>query len=262
MDAESLKSVGIKSQTINESTFESEVHFLGCFIKSSDMDELSVAIVSAKKLGLGFYVFSDLPLVGIQNLKPLKTPLREVLPVFFSDLLPKKLKDLCTFAVSSIIPNLIPDIKIDFVESKMSSCNISFNLQLHCETVAKNFVGAMTLRADINLLRKKSEILSGISDEDIMDCLAEVTNQTLGVINYNLKKINIDARIGLPTILNSTTEYNMRSSFYLPICILSDANYGVSTKFYILYPFMKGNDLLETIEFDASLAQECEVEIF
>jgi hypothetical protein len=89
-----------------------------------------------------------------------------------------------------------------------------------------------------------------------------VTNQTLGVINYNLKKINIDARIGLPTILNSTTEYNMRSSFYLPICVLNDANYGVSTKFYILYPFMKGNDLLENTEFDVGFAQECEVEIF
>jgi hypothetical protein len=38
--------------------------------------------------------------------------------------------------------------------------------------VAKNFVGAMTLRADVNLLRQKSEILSSISDEDIMDCLA------------------------------------------------------------------------------------------
>lgn len=262
LDGESFKSVGIKNQLINNEAFASDSHILGCFVKSNVMSDIESAVESANKVGISCYLFSNLSFEVQYKLRPYDAPLKEILPGFFSDLLPKKLKDLCSFAVSSIVPNLIPDIEATFEESVSTLTTTTFNIQVHCETVARNFVGAITLRADTNLLKQRSEVLASISEQDIMDCLAEVSNQTLGIINYNLKKINIDARIGLPTIVNSPTEYNMRSSFYLPLCVLNDPACGISCKFYILYPFLKGTELLESVDFQVGAKQDGDVELF
>lgn len=228
-------------------------HCLGIFVldcKDSAVDTSLIDLSLKNSIAIRF--FSD----GTHIPESLRAKMGEkpsvYLHKFLQDLVPQKFRDLCIFSVKKVNANLIPDFKTDWRISVSTPALEKQDFVVFCESVFDNFICAVTVRSSLNYVASKSEALKEMSEQDVVEYYSEVCNQILGMINLNLKKININSRIGLPIVIrgDSIAEFKKRSSFFLPVLTLSDDDGGLSVTFQFLVPFMKNVSFSKTLDFD------------
>ncbi len=180
------------------------------------------------------------------------------------DLFPSKLRELCLFSVSKIFPMLIPGSSTEWTEPSGSRTDPKADFMVSCETLADHFMGNVMIRGGFQSLRSSSSFFSPMSDDEILNFCAEVGNEVLGVVNFNLLKARIAAQVALPMMIkeNEGTGFRRRSSYYLPSFALRDVRSGIQVTFQFLVPFLKDSNFDRELNFEVGWGQEETVELF
>lgn len=234
-------------------------HCLGIFVENNQNTATNTAIMDlALKNSVAIKFFNQCDHIPSSLRVEAITRPADYLNTFLRDLVPQKFQELCLYSVSKVFDNLIPDYKTNWTVSVASPASDKMDFLIFCESVFDNFVCAVTVRSGLNYVMSRSPALSAMSEQDIMEYFSEVSNQVLGIINNNLKKININSRIGLPIVVqgNSIAEFRRRSSYFLPVLRLSDDSGELNISFQFLVPFLKGAPFSRNLDFVVGAVSE------
>jgi hypothetical protein len=179
-------------------------------------------------------------------------------------LFPNKLKELCAFSVSKIFPLLVPGSSSKWIEAPQRKDDVKADFMVSCETLAEHFMGNISIRGGFSHLRTSSQFFSDMSDDEILNFCAEVGNEVLGVINFNLLKARIAAQVTLPMMIRESdgTILRRRSSYFLPSFSLKDTSTGLLVSFQFLVPFLKDATFDRELAFEVGWKQEENIELF
>lgn len=230
-------------------------HCLGIFVSNSvSLDHEASLIDLSLNHQIPIRFFSSSPFVPDSLRVGNEVQPREYIHKYIQDLVPQKFRELCLFAVGKVTKNLIPDYQTTWNVSIAGNNLETQDFIIFCESLFDNFICAVTIRSSVSYVESKSDGLKGLPNQEIMEYFSEFCNQVLGLINVNLRKINIHSRIGLPIVITgpSVAEFKKRSSFFLPVLTLSDADSGISVTFQFLVPFMKNVSFSKSLDFEIS----------
>lgn len=236
-----------------QSKVETMKHCIGIFLKpkdEADTQTLNGLIAFAQQNWIELRFISE------------GTDATEYIPRFLKEIFPDKFKELALFSLRSILEGMLPDLKLEWIEQD-APCQTekkAHDFLVYCETNAPGFSGGVTLKSNYDFLRQHSLALREQDDEGVTRYFAEVGNQMLGLINYNLKKLNIEARIGLPVMIGKggLAYYKRRSAFYMPSVTFTDPSGAVSLSVHFLVPFLSGAKFLHDFGFTVQVATEAD----
>ena len=157
---------------------------------------------------------------------------------------------LFKFSADSIFPVFFPDLKFNFSDSDESENNYSH--LIICSIVAKSFVGQLFINVNLNLLKQSSKELSAQPDDVILKILNETSNQLLGIIAFNLNKLNLYGRVGLPLDIQRST-YSP-GKLFVPSIKIHDASRAFMLKFGFLDT--EGNQRLDFTKIKCEMPQD------
>ncbi len=177
-------------------------------------------------------------------------------------LLPTKLKELSVFVSNYIIKKFINSIDCKFEAADEEAVDQDFDIFVVCESIAKGFVTRVLMRVNSQKIRNHVPSMANLEHQKIVDYIGEFTNQALGVINWNLQKMDIDATGGLPTALTQDGYTNLRSGFYTPSCITRDGNNILEIKYSYLVPFLKNTEFKKDFDKYLCIEESAEIEIY
>ncbi|MBF0361533.1 MAG: hypothetical protein HQK49_11005 [Oligoflexia bacterium] len=104
---------------------------------------------------------------------------------------------------------------------KNISVNEQFNFIIQLECTGINYLGKIRIYLNTNKIINK--LNNKISEKKLLDAFIEFGNQFVGIININLKKINIINRIGLPNLISvSNSSFVRNSCLYIPSIALAN----------------------------------------
>lgn len=257
----------INCKTVDElkETFNLVQHCLGMFALSngdSNTDAKLIDLAAANNTEIKFFSGgAHIP----ENLRvPQNVALADFANAFITDIVPQKFRELYLFSIKKVTTNLIPDYNTGWKISLQPPSSENMNFLIFCESVFDGFICAMTVRSNLNYVASKSATLKDMSEQDIIEYYSEVCNQVLGLININLKKINIFSKIGLPLVVRDEgiTEFKRRSSYYHPSFTMTDDDEGLNITFQFLVPFLKNTGFLRNLDFDVgNVPQDKKVQI-
>ncbi len=179
-------------------------------------------------------------------------------------LFPEKLKELCSFSVNKIVPMLVPGLSLNWTDVTSSQEAFVSDFLVSVETLADHFMGSVGVRGKLTRLRENNPFFNQMTDDEILSFFAEVGNEVLGVINFNLLKAKIAAQVTLPVMVKETdgAGFRRRSSFYLPSFSLKEGSSDLVINFQFLVPFLKDAKFDRGLDFQVGFAQEANVELF
>ncbi len=254
-----------------EQTLARIQHCLGVFACVNNVKSALELVQVVHHLNVPISFFCDAG-VGIPEGKLVKVFNQKLTPanyeaffeVWLEELLPSRVKELSVFATNYTLKSFMPDLKADVTMVKTPNRNdTNFDIYISCESIAQGFFAGILLKVDSQKLRKfGGPAFQNLSHQQILDYMGEFTNQTLGVINLNLQKVNINARVGLPTVLSAQGFNNLRSGFYTPSCVLEDSQGLIEIKYTFLIPFLKDTDFIVDFETYLNIEESNNVEIF
>jgi hypothetical protein len=257
----------INCKTVDElkESFNLVQHCLGLFAQSSGDSKVDAELIDlATTNNTDIKFFSGGSHIPANLRAPQNLSLADYTSAFITDIVPQKFKELCLFSIKKVTANLIPDYATEWKISLQPPSSANMNFLIFCESVFDGFICAMTVRSDLNYVTSKSETLKDMSEQDIIEYYSEVCNQVLGVININLKKINIYSKIGLPIVVRDEgiAEFKRRSSYFLPSFTMTDDDGGLNITFQFLVPFLKNTGFLRNLDFDVgNVPQDKKVQI-
>ena len=117
------------------------------------------------------------------------------------NLLPQGLKDLSKGAVEHVSAQLFGIEPIEFSFSTEAKNIDSVDIGVICDSLAPDFSSSIIIKC---CKEKVVNTLPDVENSDFDELAAhlrEFSNQILGAINFNLRNVPIEARIGLPTSL-------------------------------------------------------------
>ncbi len=232
-------------------------HCLGIFVQESGdgmINNQLIEISVKNTFPIRFFTKSEtIPesMRAPKNLRP-----HQYITAFLDEIVPDKFRELCLFAVDKVTSNLIPDYTTKWKLTDQSAPKASADFLIFCEAAFDNFICAVTVRSELRHVESKSETLHSMDEQDIIEYFNEVSNQVLGVININLRKININSRIGLPVVVrgDNITDFKRRSSYFLPSLNISDDDGSLNISFQFLFPFLKNTPFLRDLDFQVGSA--------
>lgn len=180
---------------------------------------------------------------------------------FLDSLFPEKMKELCEFGLNRIIPNLIPDLNPKWGRLDKESAEVQPDFLISCETIGDTFLGAISIKGRFESLQASSKILESMTNEEVLNFCAEIGNEVLGVVNFNLLKIRISSQVTLPLIVRDLDQgiFRKRASYFLPAFHLRDAGSGLQISFQFLVPFLRNADVDRTMKFEVGMEQAIEL---
>ena len=241
-------------------------HCVGVFLRPqnpSETQQCKTLIEYCQKNWIELRLFSSDPSFD-QKLRVEPNHQSELyLKTFLEEIFPEKFQELGFFAVNQIIGNMIPDLKVEWrkqIQNQDLSEKKTYDFLIFCETNAVGFSGGITIKSNYDFLRSKSPTLSLNDDEMLTKYFAEIGNQVLGLINFNLKKLNIEARIGLPIMIgkDGMAHYRRRSAFYMPSNSYVSQEGGIIVSIHFLVPFLRGATISRDFNFEVQNADESE----
>lgn len=232
-------------------------HCLGLFVQDSNDSLVNNQLIELSVMNtfpIKFFTKSGtIPesMRATENLRP-----HQYINAFLNEIVPDKFRELCLFAVDKVTSNLIPDYTTQWRLTEQSAPKANADFLIFCEAAFDNFICAVTVRSDFRHIESKSETLQSMTEQDIIEYFNEVSNQVLGVININLRKININSRIGLPVVVrgDDITDFKRRSSYFLPSLNISDDEGSLNISFQFLFPFLKNTPFLRNLDFQVGSA--------
>lgn len=238
-------------------------HCLGVFIRpegAAEMEATKSAIVLCEKNWVEYRIFSlDSSIQERFRVAP-DARLDEYLSQYLKELFPDKLKELGLFAIRNIFKEMLPDLKAEWVLQDVNPKfeNKNHDLVIFCEISAENFAGGITVRSTFEELKGKSATLRELDSDSIIHYMAEISNQVLGVISYNLKNLNIEGRIGLPVLVSKegVPHYKRRTAFYMPSVVISDNESKLFFALHFLVPYLKGSGFSHDFNFTVQGASD------
>lgn len=261
LGGESLGFIVLNCTTLEEITeaLESIQHCLGIFAEHTNENIINTALIDLSlKNSVPIKFFSDCPQIP-DSLRAAKgTGPAQYIQPFLQDLVPAKFRELCLFSVKKVTANLVPDYSTEWKVSISRTPIGKMDFLIFCEAVFDNFICAITVRSGLDYVSSRSESLKGMSEQDIIEYFSEICNQVLGMININLKKMNINSRIGLPIVVQGSgiAEFKRRSSYFLPMLNVSDDGGGLCITFQFLVPFLKNVQFSKNLDFEISTAAD------
>lgn len=109
-------------------------------------------------------------------------------------LVPKRLAELASVAMERVIPTVFSGRSIKMVQLAKLSDTGFYDSVVVCETMLGDIVGQCTVR----IASKKVDLAGDADVKALVSQAGEFTNQFLGIINYNLSKLGLQPKIGLP----------------------------------------------------------------
>ena len=232
-------------------------HCLGIFVQDlsdSTMNKQLIEITNKNTIPIRF--FSSSEKIPKSMRAPENSIPHQYIDTFLNDLVPEKFRELCLFAVNKVTSNLIPDYSAQWKLTDKSTPRGNADFLIFCEAAFDNFICAVTVKSELRHVESKSETLHSLTEQDIIEYFNEVSNQVLGIININLRKININSRIGLPVVVrgDNIADFKRRSSYFLPSLNICDDEGSLNISFQFLFPFLKNTPFLRDLEFQVGSA--------
>ena len=240
-------------------------HCVGIFLRprgDSEAKKLKNFIDYCRKNWIELRIFSDDSSIEGHLRVASSMQGHDYLPTYLREVFPEKFRELALFSVKQVMANMLPDFSMNWVENASAEFTEkkSYDFLVFCETNAVGFSGGITIKSGYPVLREHSKTLASQDDEGITRYFAEVGNQVLGLINYNLKKLNIEARIGLPVMIgkDGMSHYRRRSAFYMPSCVFHAHDGAIQISVHFLVPFLKGANISRDFNFEVQSAAEAD----
>lgn len=253
---ESSKSMDIRVPTNSfYSSFEDNANndenvvFVGAFVKVTEKDASlpNLLLEKCQEQRIPLFVFSKNELPNKSNFATYITvsdpEAKNLLAPCLFNLVPKGFKTICLQSSAFIGQSVFPDMDMKFTESENLKTNE--NLQVICEVADKSFLSSVTIKVSMASFKSRNELYNDIDDDTLVDSLKEYANQMIGIINFNLAKIDgLAPRGSVPmALLNSNGPCKQNHMFYMPSFFASNSTNDIQIKFDFLN--LKGINLKE-----------------
>ncbi len=137
--------------------------------------------------------------------------------------------------------SMFPDMDMKFAESETPKVNAK--LLVTAEIADKSFLSTIAIAVALDDFKSRNSLYSDIDDATLIDAFKEFANQLIGIINFNLARIEgLHPRGSLPMAIYSSSGYSKRTDlFFRPCFLVSNSAGDVQIRFDMLN--LKGLDL-------------------
>ena len=194
-------------------TLEKVKHLIGVFIFTEGLEEQTIEQLEALAQKRGF------PSQTISSEAPpgLMYHVSETL----KQLPAKRLAELVDFAANYSLPFIFPGLPQKLFSETTETLD-KYNSLVTCDCLGEEIIGHATFKLDSSRLRGCYPDYADTPQEMIVDRQRELVNQFLGLVNFNLNKLGIEAAIGLPLAIDMSTGVKVHSSLYCPAVAVAD----------------------------------------